>query len=72
MADMWGKLILVGLIGVAGWRAIGPNGHREVIEGLNMWAAEVQRKNQAEAHRSISPSTSVRCRFFQTSQPRNR
>ena len=48
MADIWGKLLLAGLAGVVGWRAIGPKGQREVTEALNLWAEEMQREKQEE------------------------
>ena len=48
MADNWGKLILGALAGAAIWKAIGPNGQQQVIDALDIWAAEFDRKKQEE------------------------
>ena len=53
MADFWRKLILGGLAGAALWRAIGPNGQRQVIESLDTWADEAQRKTQEEERQKL-------------------
>ena len=54
MADMWGKLILAALGSAAIWKGIGPNGQQQVIEALNKWAEEGQRKKQEEERQRLA------------------
>ena len=45
------KLILGAVAGVAGWRALGPNGQQIVLDALNKWVSEPQKKKQEELGR---------------------
>jgi len=48
MADNWIKLILGVAAGAVGWRALGPNRQQMVLDALNKWASEPQKKKQEE------------------------
>ena len=48
MAINWNKVIVGGLAGVTVWKAIGPNGQRQVIDALDHLAAEFNRRQQEE------------------------
>jgi len=54
--NTWTKLILGGLVGATAWRALGPDRQQRLLEVLNTWVEETNKKRLEEERQKELPS----------------